>query len=111
MNIQTKLIVLPVTRFANAYCGVGRLMLAGLLVAGLVHPALAVESATPVTATETNCQQAAMDVNQGIKSRMPADPEVAQVILNLKHQGDELCHNGSSESGQNSQIATGCCTT
>ncbi|MEQ1557530.1 MAG: hypothetical protein ABL933_01150 [Methyloglobulus sp.] len=67
--------------------------------AGSVNTALAVESGTPVTATEADCQQATLVVNQGIKSRLPADPELAQAILNLKHQGDELCHNGSNKSG------------
>lgn len=99
MNTQTKIIALNATRFGYAPYGFSRLMLIGLLLTGLMHPALAVETATPNMASDRNCQQGSMDVQQGIKSRLPADPKKAQAILNLKHQGDELCHNGSNRSG------------
>ncbi len=100
MNIQTKLTSLPVTRFAYPYCGVGCLMLSGLLMAGFVHPAMAVESTSPATGTQADCQQTLMAVDEGMRSRMPADPEVAQAVLNLRREGSELCHQGSKQSGQ-----------
>jgi hypothetical protein len=100
MNIQTKSTALLATRFTHPYCGMGCLLLSGLLIAGFVHPAMAVESATPVTTTEADCRQTLMAVDEGMKSRMPADPEVAQAVLNLRREGNELCHQGSKQSGQ-----------
>lgn len=99
MNIQMKLITLLALRFARAFCGCTRFILAGLLIAGTTTPALAVDLASPATATQADCQQAQMTVNEGIKSRLPANPEVAQTILNFKHQGDELCRNDAYQLG------------
>jgi hypothetical protein len=99
MYIQTKLFALTAAQLEYAHCGFNRLVLAGFVIAGLAQPALALETGSPDKTTQADCQQAAMAVNQGIKSRLPANPEVVQAILNLKHQADKLCHNGSSQSG------------
>lgn len=98
MNIQTKLFALTATQLEYANCGFNRLILAGLFIAGVAQPTLATEAASP-GASDRSCQQAIMDVHHGIRSRLPADPKLAQAILNLTHQGDELCLNGSSQFG------------
>ena len=99
MNTRMLFTALKAPGLFLPYSGWRRFMLTGLLMSGTAIPVLAVETASPATATQADCQQAAMAINQGMKSHMPANPEVAQTILNLKHQGDTLCQQESYKDG------------
>lgn len=92
MNIKTKSTFSSVRAFKHSYVGCVALIVAG----GLVQPALAVEVTHP---TAANCQQTMSAIEQGIRSRMPADPVVAQVILNRWQEGRKLCGQGSNPLG------------